>query len=166
MKTRTLFLILVLVAIGGFSALNWNAFLTPTSLNLGLAEVQGPLGLIMLGALVMVAAVFMVYILYLQTTVLLDTRQHTKELQSNRKLADQAEASRFTELRGFLETELKRQLAQDAESRAAVVARIDQLERDLRTAVEQSGNSLAASLGELEDRLDRGNKDATHTLLA
>ena len=166
MKTRTIFLILVLVAIGGFSALNWNAFLTPTSLNLGLAEVQGPLGLIMLGALVMVAAVFMVYILYLQTTVLLDTRQHTKELQSNRKLADQAEASRFTELRGFLETELKRQLAQDAESRAAVVARINQLERDLRTAVEQSGNSLAASLGELEDRLDRGNKDATHTLLA
>ena len=166
MKTRTLFLILVLVAIGGFSALNWNAFLTPTSLNLGLAEVQAPLGLIMLGALVMVAAVFMVYILYLQTTVLLDTRQHTKELQSNRKLADQAEASRFTELRGFLETELKRQLAQDAESRAAVVARIDQLERDLRTAVEQSGNSLAASLGELEDRLDRGNKDSTHTLLA
>lgn len=166
MKTRTLFLLLVLVAIGGFSVLNWNAFLTPTSLNLGVAEVQAPLGLIMLGALVMVAAVFMVYILYLQTTVLLDTRQHTKELQSNRKLADQAEASRFTELRGFLEAELKRQLAQDAESRAAVVARIDQLERDLRTAVEQSGNSLAASLGELEDRLDRGNKDVTHTLLA
>jgi uncharacterized integral membrane protein len=166
MKTRTLFLILVLVAVGGFSALNWNAFLTPIALNLGLAEVQAPLGLIMLGALVMVAAVFMVYILYLQTTVLLDTRQHTKELQSNRKLADQAEASRFTELRGFLEAELKRQLAQDAESRAAVVARIDQLERDLRTAVEQSGNSLAASLGELEDRLDRGNKDSTHTLLA
>ena len=166
MKTRTLFLILVLVAIGGFSALNWSAFLAPTSLSLGVADVQAPLGLIMLGALVMVAAVFMVYILYLQTTVLLDTRQHTKELQSNRKLADQAEASRFTELRGFLEAELKRQLAQDADSRAAVVARIDQLERDLRTVVEQSGNSLAASLGELEDRLERGNKDATHTLLA
>lgn len=166
MKTRTLFLILVLVAIGGFTVLNWSAFLLPTTLNLGVGEVQAPLGLIMLGALVMVAAVFMVYILYLQTTVLLDTRQHTKELQSNRKLADQAEASRFTELRGFLDAELKRQLAQDAESRAAVVARIDRLERDLRTAVEQSGNSLAASLGELEDRLDRGNKDATHTLLA
>lgn len=166
MKTRTLFLILVLAAIGVFSVLNWNAFLTPTALNLGVAEVQAPLGLIMLGALVLVAAVFMVYILYLQTTVLLDTRQHTKELQSNRKLADQAEASRFTELRGFMDAELKRQLAQEAESRAAVVARIDQLERNLRTAVEQSGNSLAASLGELEDRLDRGGKDATHTLLA
>ena len=166
MKTRTFFLILVLVVVGCFAVLNWSAFLTPTTLNLGVADVQAPLGLIMLGALVMVAAVFMVYILYLQTTVLLDTRQHTKELQSNRKLADQAEASRFTELRGFLDAELKRQLAQDAASRTAVFARIDQLERDLRTAIEQSGNSLAASLGELEDRLDRGTKDATHTLLA
>lgn len=166
MKTRTLFLLIVLVAIAGFSALNWGAFITPTTLNLGVANVQAPLGLVMLGALVLVAAVFLVYIVYLQTTVLLDARQHAKELQSNRKLADQAEASRFTELRGFLDAELKRHLAQDAESRAAVLARLDQLDRALRTAVEQSGNSLAASLGELEDRLDRGNKDPDHTLLA
>lgn len=166
MKTRTLFLLIVLVAIAGFSALNWGAFITPTTLNLGVANVQAPLGLVMLGALVLVAAVFLVYIVYLQTTVLLDARQHAKELQSNRKLADQAEASRFTELRSFLDAELKRQLAQDAESRAAVLARLDQLDRALRTAVEQSGNSLAASLGELEDRLDRGNKDPDHTLLA
>lgn len=166
MKTRTLFLLLVLVAIAGFSLLNWNAFITPTPLNLGFADVQAPLGLVMLGALILVAAVFLVYILYLQTTVLLDARQHAKELQSNRKLADQAEASRFTELRGFLDAEHKRRLVQDAESRAAVLARLDQLERDLRVAVEQSGNSLAASLGELEDRLDKGDKDTDHTLLA
>ena len=166
MKTRTLFLLLVLVAIGGFSLLNWNAFIAPTTLNLGFTDVQAPLGLVMLGALILVAAVFLVYILYLQTTVLLDARQHAKELQSNRKLADQAEASRFTELRGFLDVGYKRQLVQDAESRAAVLARLDQLERDLRVAVEQSGNSLAASLGELEDRLDKGDKDSTHTLLA
>lgn len=166
MKSRTIFLLLVLAAIAGFSLLNWGAFITPTTLNLGVADVQAPLGLIMLGALVLVAAVFLVYILYLQTTVLLDTRQHTKELQSNRKLADQAEASRFTELRGFLGDEFKRQLAQDAEARATVLARLDQLDRELRIVVEQSGNSLAASLGELEDRLDKGNKDPNHTLLA
>lgn len=166
MKTRTLFLLLVLVAIASFSALNWSAFITPTTLNLGIADVQAPLGLIMLGALVLVAATFLVYIVYLQTTVLLDARQHARELQSNRKLADQAEASRFTELRGYLGESLKRQLAQDLESRAAVLARFEQLDRELRLAVEQSGNSLAASLGELEDRLDQGDKGATHTRLA
>jgi len=100
-------------------------------------------------------------VLYLQTTVLFDTRQHAKELQSNRKLADQAEASRFTELRSFLELELKKQLDQDGHSRAAVLTRIDQMEATLRLVVEQSGNSLAATLGELEDRLDKGNKDGT-----
>jgi uncharacterized integral membrane protein len=166
MKTRTLFLLLVLLAIAGFSMLNWNAFNAPTTLNLGFADVQAPLGLVMLGALLLVAAVFLVYILYLQTTVLLDARQHAKELQTNRKLADQAEASRFTELRGFLDAELKRQLAQNAESRVAVLARLDRLDRELRVAVEQSGNSLAASFGELQDRLEKGNKDSTHTLLA
>lgn len=166
MKSRTLFLLLVLVAIAGFSVLNWGAIITPTTLNLGIADVQAPLGLILLGAVILVAAVFLVYIVYLQTTVLLDSRQHAKELQSNRKLADQAEASRFTELRSFLDVELKRQLAQDAESRAALLTRLDQLDHELRRVVEQSGNSLAASLGELEDRLDHGNKDPNRTLLA
>lgn len=166
MKTRTLFLLLILVVIAGFSALNWSAFTTPTTLSLGVAAVQAPLGLLMLGLLIFVSAVFLVFVVYLQTTVLLDARQHARELHSNRKLADQAEASRFTELRGFLDAELKRQLVQDAESRAAVLARLDQLDRDLRIAVEQSGNSLAASIGELEDRFDKGGKDPNHTLLA
>ena len=164
MKIRTLFLIFILVVLAGFSALNWATFITPTTLNLGVADVQAPLGLVMLGALILVVAVFLVFILYLQTTVLLDARQHAKELQANRKLADQAEASRFTELRSFMDGELKRQLTQDAQSRAVVLTRLDQLEADLRVAIDQSGNSLAASLGELEDRIDSGNKDASRNL--
>jgi hypothetical protein len=31
---------------------------------------------------------------------------------------------------------------------------LDQIERDFRTGLEQTGNSLAASIGELEDRFD------------
>jgi hypothetical protein len=31
---------------------------------------------------------------------------------------------------------------------------LDQIERDLRAALEQTGNSLAAYIGELEDRVD------------
>ncbi|NDP39233.1 MAG: LapA family protein [Rhodoferax sp.] len=166
MKIRTLLLLLVLSVIIGFAALNWATFLAPTTLSLGLADVQAPLGLVMLGLLVFVTGMFLVFVLYLQTTVLFDTRQHAKELQTNRNLADQAEASRFTELRSFLELELKKQLDQDGHSRAAVLTRIDQMEGTLRLVVEQSGNSLAASLGELEDRLDKGNKDVTHNLLA
>lgn len=156
MKVRTLFLLLTLVAIAAFTALNWSAFMTPTTLSLGVANVQAPLGLVMLGLVAFLAALFLVFVVYLQTSVLLEARRHARELQANRELAGQAEASRFTELRGFLEAELKRQAGLDAESRAVVLARLDQLDRDLRSAVEQSGNTLAAYIGELEDRLERG----------
>ena len=156
MKLRTLFLLLVLLAIAGFTVLNWAVIISPTALSLGVAEIQAPLGLILLGLMVVLIAMFLVYLLYLQTTVMFDARAHAKELQSNRNLADQAEASRFTELRTFLEAEFKRQNAADGEVKAALLARIDQLERELRLAVEQSGNSLAASLAEMDDRQRAG----------
>ena len=156
MKARTLLLLLAVVAIAAFTALNWNAIMAPATLSLGVANVQAPLGLVMLGLVAFLAALFLVFVVYLQTSVLLEARRHARELQANRELADQAEASRFTELRGFLEMELKRQAGLDAESKAVVLARLDQLDRDLRSAVEQSGNTLAAYIGELEDRLERG----------
>ncbi|MHB8150115.1 MAG: LapA family protein [Desulfobulbia bacterium] len=156
MKVRTLFLLLTVAAIAVFTALNWSAFMAPATLSLGVANVQAPLGMVMLGLVAFLAALFLVFVVYLQTSVLLEARRHARELQANRELADQAEASRFTELRGFLEAELKREAGLNAESRAIVLARLDQLDRDLRSAVEQSGNTLAAYIGELEDRLERG----------
>jgi len=156
MKFRTFLLLLVLSAIAAFTLLNWPVIMAPTPLSLGLVEIQAPLGLLMLGLMVALLSVFLVYVLYLQTTVMFDARAHAKELQSNRNLADQAEASRFTELRTFLDTEFKRQSAADGEVKAALLARIDQLERELRLAVEQSGNSLAASIGEMDDRQRAG----------
>jgi uncharacterized membrane protein len=155
MKVRTLFVLLTVVAIAAFTALNWSAFMTPTPLSLGVADVQAPLGLVMLGMVAFLAALFLVFVVYLQTSVLLEARRHARELQANRELAGQAEASRFTELRGFLEADLTRQAGLDAESRAIVLARLDQLDHDLRSAVEQSGNTLAAYIGELEDRLEK-----------
>jgi hypothetical protein len=58
--------------------------------------------------------------------VLLEARRHAKELQAQRELADQAEVSRFTELRAYLDT------------------RLSELE-----------NSLSAQIGEMRERLDR-----------
>lgn len=165
MKNRTLLLLLFLVVIGAFTLLNWSAFTAPTTLSLGIANVQAPLGLVMLALLTFLAASFLVYVVYLQTTVLLETRRHAQEMRANRKLADEAEASRFTELRGFLEAERKRQDSLDAESKAAMLARLDQLDHNLRATVEQSTNTLSAYIGELEDRLERGS-DGSRSLPA
>ena len=161
MKARTIILVIVLIAIGAFTALNWTAFKTPTALSLGVTAVQAPLGLVMLGLMAFLTALFLVFVLYVQASVLVDARRHARELQANRELADQAEASRFSELRRFLEVELKGIAALHAESKTALQARLDQLDQNLRSSVEESGNTLAAYIGELEDRLERGAHGAS-----
>jgi energy-coupling factor transporter transmembrane protein EcfT len=155
MKPRTLLLLVILLAIAGIAVLNWNTFIAPSDLSLGVTTVRIPLGLVMLGLLVLLTVLFLLFVVYLQSSALLETRRHSRELQAHRELADQAEASRFTSLRSFLEAELSKQTSLDAESRAAVMARIGQLEHAVRESVEQSGNSLAACIGELEDRLEK-----------
>lgn len=155
MKAYTLLLILVLVAIGAFAALNWSVFMEPASLSLGFTVVRIPLGLVMFALAAFLTLLFLVFVVYMQASVLVDTRRHARELRANRELADQAEASRFTELRGFLEGEIKTLAQVNSESRDSVQARLDQLDRDLRTAIEESGNTLAAYIGELEDRFER-----------
>lgn len=154
MKLPALLLALVLVAVAAFAALNWGAMTTPTTLSLGVASVQGALGLVLLGMLVIVAALLLAIIVYLQGSALMETRRYSKELLAHRTLADQAEASRFTELRGYLQEALAGQAAGQSDAMAQMLGRLDRLEQAMRMHVEQSANGLAASIGELEDRLD------------
>lgn len=156
MKVRTLLLFLVLLAIVLFVALNWTVIMAPTTLSLLVTTVEAPLGLIMLGMLVLLTVAFMVFAGFHQTSILLEARQQAKELQAQRKLADQAEASRITELHQLLTTTLQKLDQQGQENRAATHARIDALEQSLRAALNQETTTLSAYIGELEDRLERG----------
>lgn len=158
MKVRTLLLMLVLLAIVLFAALNWAVFTTPATLSLLVATIEAPLGLIMLGLLVLLAGVFVIFAGYLQTSTLLEARQQTKALDAQRKLADQAEASRITELQNLLTSALLRLEQQSLESRQLNSTRIDQLEQNLRAALTQEGTTLSAYIGQLEDRLERHNQ--------
>jgi len=158
MKFRTLLLLLVLLAIVLFAALNWTVFTTPATLSLLVATVEAPLGVIMLGLLVLLTVLFIIFAGYMQTSTLLEARQQTKALEAQRKLADQAEASRITEMQNLLNSALLRLEQQVVESRQATNSRLDRLEQDLRTAVTQEGTTLSAYIGQLEDRLDRHNQ--------
>ena len=154
MYLRTLLIFLVLGLIAVFSTLNWGAFIAPTTLSLGFTSVEAPLGLILLGIVALLTLLFLVYITYLQSTVLLESRRHARELQLQRDLAEQAETSRFNQLRTYMETELEKLAGETEQSKSLLLTRLDQMERDLRAALEQTGNSLSAYIGELEDRFD------------
>lgn len=126
MPARNVALIGVLLLVAVFAALNWGVITAPTTLSLGFAQVQAPLGLVLLGILAILTAIFLLYLVFLQTSVLLEHRRHARALEASRELADQSEASRFTELRAFVDTRL-----QEVE------------------------NSLSAQLAELRDRVER-----------
>ncbi|HEY4068652.1 MAG TPA: LapA family protein [Burkholderiaceae bacterium] len=123
---RALAFFLVLVLIGAFALINWDAFSALTPLSLGFTSVKAPLGLIMLGLMVFLCLLFGVWMISLQGRALMHSRRQSKELQAQRELADRAEASRLTELR------------------VEVLARID-----------AASNGTAAHIAQLEDRLER-----------
>lgn len=146
MRTRTLFGLLSIVLIGAFAVLNWSAFNAPTVLSAGFFSFEAPLGLTMLCLMGLITLGFVLNMALWQGSVLLETRRHTKELQTQRALADQAEASRFTELRGALKLEFE-----------TLAQRMAQSQEALRTEVHESVNSMAAMLGEIDDRSRRSD---------
>ena len=146
MQLRSIVLLLTMLAIAVLAALNWAALSVPVPVSLGVTTLEAPLGLLMLGLTALLAIVGVAYVLSLQGSVLLETRRHTKELQAQRELADKAEASRFTELRAFLET-------QQQQTHTALLARLDHLETRLAARAQESDNTTAAYVGQLEQQM-------------
>ena len=146
MNLRTLFLLLIVAAIAALAVLNWGELTAPSLMSLGVVSIEAPLGLIMLGLTALLGVFFIAYVLSLQSSVLLDTRRHSKEMTAQRELADKAEASRFTELRAFLET-------QHQQVQSQLIARLDTLEARLAARAQESDNSTAAYVGQLEQQL-------------
>lgn len=146
MHLRSIVLLLTVLAIAALAALNWPALAEPSIVSLGLTTIEAPLGLIMLALTALLAIFFVAYVLSLQGSVLMETRRHTKEMQAQRELADRAEASRFTELRAFLET-------QHQQAHAAVLNRMDVLEAHLAARAQETDNTTAAYVGQLEQQL-------------
>jgi uncharacterized integral membrane protein len=146
MSVRSLLVIVVVGLLAIFAVVNWGTFVTPTRLSLVVTSVEAPLGLVMLGFTAVLAAVLLAYALKVQVNALSEGRRQAEELRRQRELADQAEASRFTELRQYLERELGslRQAQKESEGR-------------LREELVSSTNTLSACIGEVDERLERAS---------
>ena len=132
MGVRTGVLLIVMMLIAALAALNWGTLSAPVVMSVGVTHVTAPLGLVMLALTVLLGVLFATYVLYLQSSMLLDARRQSKEMQAQRTLADNAEASRFTELRNFLESQENAQL----ERHASLLARVEQVEASIRMRAE------------------------------
>ena len=155
MRIRTLLFVIAIALVAAFVALNVDEFTRVSVLSLGFTTIQVSLGLVMLALLAGATAVFLVGTLYLRSSSLLEARQYARELNAQRELADKAEASRFTELRSYLEVQALAAQQREAAASTALTERFARQQQALLARIEQSDNSLAAYMGQLEDRLER-----------
>ena len=146
MKSRVALLVLVIVVIGVLGFFNFPYLAQNVPMSLGFTTVEAPLGLILLGLTALMAIVFIAYVITMQGAWLLEARAHSKEMAAQRELADRAEASRFTELRIAIEN-----LHKEEERR--LLERLDSLDARLHARVQESDNSTAAYVGQLEQQL-------------
>lgn len=156
MRSRAVILIVAILLIAGFAALNWGEIIRPTSVWFGPVVADAPLGAILLGMLAIAVVIFAVTAGALRTQSLVESRQHFKSLEAQRELADKAEASRFTELRQHLDTQLRELRDRDAIAATEFEKAMVQSQRELRVQLEQINRTIAAHLTELEHRLAPG----------
>jgi len=158
MRARSIFLVLSIVIVAAFVALNVEEFTRASVLSLGFTSVQAPLGLVMLALLVAAAVIFLGVMIYMQSSNLLETRNYARELSTQRELADKAEASRFTELRHYLEAQTAAQQRREQAAEQVLSERFAAQNRVLMARLEQSDNTLMANMGQLEDQIERREK--------
>ena len=158
MKSKILLLVVGIVLIAAFAALNVNEFTRISTLNLGFTTMQLSLGLVMLMLVVAMLVIFLVTTLYMHSTNLLEARKYDKQLSAQRELADKAEASRFTELRRYLESQAALTMNQSNDTMAAMDRRMMQTEKLVLNRLEQSDNSNAAYWGQHGDDLLRSSR--------
>ncbi len=154
MRARLLFIVATIVVIAGFAAQNWTEFQRAVPLNFGIVVTAAPLGVILLGALLVSLLVFLISSTAQESRHLMENRRYSRNLEVQRDLAEKAEASRFNELRQHIDAHLRENRQRDALAGTEFEKSMLQSHRELRGEIEQLNRTLAAQLVDLESRLD------------
>jgi len=140
---------------GVFVLANWTALTAPATLSFVVFSFEAPLGLVLLGIILVFAAFFVAYVLILRTTMLMDAHRYARELKAQQQLAEKAEASRLSELRKQLDYEFAQLREAADKSRVSFSTQVEGLEEALRNLIGETSRSQLAYIGEIEDKLDR-----------
>jgi hypothetical protein len=144
MPTRLIFLLAGLGLVAVFFLINWNALAAPIPIHLFVFSIAVPALAIILGSIFAAGVFGAIYVGIWRRRLLLDFRRQESELHTHRSLANDAETSRFTQLQESINLQFT-QLNQ----------RVSQAVEELRGELRDHEGSLAAALGEMDDRLQR-----------
>lgn len=141
MRILLLLCALALATTAAIAAFNWSALMATAPVNLGVANIDASVSAILLALCLVAVATLAIYATAQGVTNARTSRAVAKRLEAQRALAEQAEVSRFSELRLALSSEFER-------FSTTLTASQDALRRE----IQDSGNSLAAMLAEIDDR--------------
>lgn len=144
-------ILVILLVVAVFSLANWSVLSAPATLSFIVFDIEGPLGVILLGAMLVLVGLFVLYALTLRTKMLMESRRCNQELEAQRKIAETAEASRLSELRAQIEREF-------ADVRVTVGEISGQMDRNVQSmqqSLDEAANGLAALVAEMDDKIDR-----------
>ena len=158
MRLKTVLLIVGIILIAAFAVANVNEFTRPSLLNFGFTSIQLPLGLVMLLLVVVLMLIFLMTTLYMRSSNLIETQGYAKQLTTQRELADKAEASRFTDLRRYMETQAALSANQGNDTVAAIDRRLLQTEKLLLKRLDETDNTNAAYWGQNDELLARSKQ--------
>ncbi|TFZ08224.1 hypothetical protein [Ramlibacter humi] len=154
MRARMLILVLAILVVAGFAAQNWGEINHTSLLNFGVVQAEAPLGLILLTLLGLTLLVFLATAATMRTQSLVESRHHARALNAQRDLAEKAEASRFTDLRGLLDGHLREMRQRESIGHTEMERTMAQHQRELRNQLEQMYHLLTSRISEMERRLD------------
>lgn len=163
MRYKSVALLVCIALLAGFTALNVDEFSKPSLLSLGFTTVEAPLGMVLLAVLAIVLVVFLASTVYMQSINMIESRKIARELSAQRELADKAEASRFTELRHYLELQMARSEQREQATANVLSEQLARTEDTLLRRLEQSDNTTAAYMGQLADNLERRPGSTSHS---
>lgn len=147
MRFWTIFWLLVVAIVATFGVVNWQVLMASTNINLLFAQVTAPLGFIMFGALVTLGLLFLIFLVWLETKVLVDLGR------TNRPASSPSSGAPIADLRADLERQLSALRAETTDSMRNVMGRFEHVERVIRDEVGRASHSPDTRV----DKIDRAS---------
>ncbi|MGQ0736509.1 MAG: hypothetical protein ACT4QD_23005 [Acidobacteriota bacterium] len=125
------FWVLLAGVVGTFTFVNWEILTARTALNLLVAQMTAPLGLVMLGGLVALTFVYLVFLVWLETKAML-------QIGKRRTSGENATATAtLADLRSALDQHFESLKNETSESLRRVVSRLERVEERMTDRIEQ-----------------------------
>ena len=146
---RYIVLLLVLLIGAGFVFINWSAVNAPVEVNLLITTAKAPITLMLLFWFSLLF-VIVIYILFVQQTGSFATmRRLTKELQEQRKLATDQEASRLTDVKADFEKKWQIWMEEQKQILSQTEQRLSDRQNKILEAFKGTEDQIAAANKEL-----------------